>query len=417
MRRLFAALFTVAACGAVAAPASAGVGVPTHGADPRAVDRGPEVAVPAFAGAAAARRRARGAEAAPWCGDARPDDDRRNEVDTGGARYHAVLLHAADRAPRLGEVAAGLQRDVLQSSALLERLYGRAIRFDFGTACGSRYLDISVVRMPQSTADLERLAQTPTGTIEAAARALDLAGHPTTKAFDYAEAAARRDRNYAVWLDAPGPRGSCGQATLYDDPVRDQANANNAGGKVALIFREGRGFCDSNTLRHEIAHNLGALQPGAPNAFDGAHCNDAYEDTMCYASAARRGDGRFQQAFFDFGNDDYWDPPAGPPLRHWTVNLSRFVCPDAGCNGVGAGAATVSSPTLRLRTRKLGRDRWEVGVRAEGRGSARVTIRCRRPGRRAVAGVLSRRTALPADFTAKVACASRPTAGAAPSAH
>lgn len=90
---------------------------------------------------------------------------------------------------------------------------------------------------------------------------------------------------------------------------------NNVGGKVAAVFREGDGgFCDSNTVRHEVAHALGALQQPAPHAFDGAHCNDAYEDTMCYPSSPKRADGSYHSRFFDYGNDDYWDPPNRGPL-------------------------------------------------------------------------------------------------------
>ena len=53
---------------------------------------------------------------------------------------------------------------------------------------------------------------------------------------------------------------------------------------------------------------------------------------MCVDTAPRVGSGPKHGEFFDYGNDDYWDPPNGPPLRWWTVNLSWFICPDAGCN-------------------------------------------------------------------------------------
>ena len=42
--------------------------------------------------------------------------------------------------------------------------------------------------------------------------------------------------------------------------------------------------------------------------------------------------------YFDYGLDDYWDPAADPDsgstakLAWWTVNLSKFLCPAAGCD-------------------------------------------------------------------------------------
>ena len=73
----------------------------------------------------------------------------------------------------------------------------------------------------------------------------------------------------------------------------------------------------------------------APHAFDGAHCNDSGEDTMCYVSSTTPDTGGPD---FDYNNDDYWDPIANPRLTtaaklgHWTVNLSSFICPTTGCD-------------------------------------------------------------------------------------
>ena len=92
---------------------------------------------------------------------------------------------------------------------------------------------------------------------------------------------------------------------------------------------------------HEMGHNLGAIQKVAPHAFDGAHCDDAYEDTMCYSQAPRVAGGQRGQ-FFDYGNDDYWDPPNGAPLPWWTANLNRFLCADATCNVAAPGGAAIT---------------------------------------------------------------------------
>src|SRR4051812_46676342 len=377
------------------AHAAASVGAPlTHGPDPSAVAAGAESpAVPV-------RAKARAAKLVPsaWCGTESSSDNGAGEVDNGPFRYHGVYMVAADAPDRFSALATSMQTDAFQASSLLESSYGRAIRFDIGTSCGPRFLDISVVRMPETSAELAELTHTPTGTFDAVTRALDAAGFTTIQPSDTPDEAAARTRNCLVWLDAPAPAASCGQATIYDDPSRGPDNLNNFGGKAAIVFRNGaagEGFCSSNAVRHEIGHNLGGLQSVAPHAFDGSHCNDAYEDTMCYPNAPLVGDGQRGQ-FFDYGNDDYWSLP-GSPLPWWTVDENRFLCPDASCNVVpGAdsppdplGPAT-QHPTarpratkrarghVRMHARRHGRGLWGVSVRASGTGRAVVLVRCRR---------------------------------------
>lgn len=461
---------------ALALPASASahaghaglVGAPeTHGPDKAAVaDRGLEAPGPAGGSTGkpvtlSRRGKLSGGNVryrlpTGWCGDERSTDNRENEVDNGGYRYHAIYALPADAPNRFAVFAATLQADAFQASSLLEQAYGRAIRFDLGTSCGPQYLDISVVRLPQTTAQMQALAGTSTGTIDAVSDGIDAAGFATIRRTDTYESASVRTRNYLVWIDGPAPSGACGQATSYDDSRRDPTNLNNLGGKVAIVFPNGSGgFCSSNTARHEIGHNLGALQPVAPHAFDGAHCDDAYEDTMCYSQAPKVGGGQRGQ-FFDYGNDDYWDPPQGAALPWWTTNLNRFLCPDAACNiGPDSGQSVTAGPdrdgdgvaddadvcpdvadpdqrdsdgdrrgdacseaprtraapkpTVRIKSRRAGTG-WKVTVTARGQGRAVVTVRCRPAAHRAVKTVLSRRTALPRTVRGKVRCATRPRA-------
>ena len=435
---VFACLF------ALALPASAsadGVGKPdTHGPDrAHVVERGSEAPAPAGGAAGkplapADRVRLKGADArlrlpTSWCGDTRSTDNRENEWDNGAYRYHAIYALPADAPDRFGQFATAIQADAFQASALLEGSYGRAIRFDLGTSCGAQYLDISVVRLPQTTAQLRAVAPTATGTLDAVANGIHAAGFPTIRPNDTYESAAGRNRNFVVWLDGPTPNGACGQATSYSDSSRDPSNLNNLGGKVAIVFPNGdNGFCSSNTVRHEIGHNLGALQPVAPNAFDGAHCDDAYEDTMCYSQAPKVAGGQ-RGGYFDYGNDDYWDPPSGAPLPWWTANLNRFLCPDAACNIASqAGDTIVREPetgdddtsladaeprTAKLSVRlkaKRAKKGWKVAVTARGEGTALVTLRCRPKRRSAVKTVLSKETRLPRTLHATVRCASKPRA-------
>jgi hypothetical protein len=351
----------------VLAPSSARafVGTPiTHGPDPVAVSAGPEQP--------AGKRVAKLLPSA-WCGTETSSDDRVDEVDNGAFRYHAVYMLAADSPNRFAGVSTTLQDDAFQASALLERSYGRAIRFDLGTSCGPQYLDITVVRMSQTSTEMRALARKPNGTFDAVSQALDAAGFATIQPTDSREVAAARTRNYIVWLDAPAPTGGCGQAAVFDDPSRSQDNLNNLGGKAAVVFRNGDGFCSSNAVRHEIGHNLGALQPVAPHAFDGSHCDDAYEDTMCYSSSPWVAHGE-RGTFFDYGNDDYWSLP-GAPLGWWTVDESRFICPDASCNVV-AGAA--SGARVKMHARRVSHGLWKLRLRAGGDGRGVIVVRRRR---------------------------------------
>ncbi|MEA2389298.1 MAG: hypothetical protein QOG41_2071 [Thermoleophilaceae bacterium] len=427
MRRTILAISLLAATAVAPASAHAAyVGAPlTHGPDPAAVAAGAEApAVPV-------RAKGRAAKLVPsgWCGTESAANNTLNEVDNGPFRYHAVYMVAGDAPDRFGSLATSMQTDAFQASSLLESSYGRAIRFDIGTSCGPQYLDISVVRMPETSEQLAALAHTPSGTFDAVTHALDAAGFQTIQPSDTTEEAAGRTRNYLVWLDAPAPAASCGQATIYDDPDRTPENLNNFGGKAAIVFRNGAGFCSSNAARHEIGHNLGGLQRVAPHAFDGSHCNDAYEDTMCYPNAPLVADGR-RGEFFDYGNDDYWSLP-GAPLAWWTVDLNRFLCPDASCNVVAdAGsppdplapvtptvtaaphpAAERSHGRVRMHARRHRHGVWGVSVKASGNGRGVVIVRCRRYRRGQVRTVLSRATRLPRRLHGRVRCgAGRPRA-------
>src|SRR3954451_8773469 len=195
MRR-FAGAIAVLSAFAAAAPSAhaAGVGAPlTHGPDPLAVARGSESAA---APVGALGKRVAKLVPSTWCGTETSTDNAVNEVDNGAFRYHAIYMIAADGADRFAQRATGMQTDAFQASSLLETSYGRAIRFDLGTSCGPQYLDISVVRMPQTSAQLSALARTPNGTYDAAVAALDAAGFETIQPDDTLDEAAAHTRNY-----------------------------------------------------------------------------------------------------------------------------------------------------------------------------------------------------------------------------
>lgn len=376
----------------------------THGLDPE------RASAPAPVASAAA---------APgnWCANAQPGA---NQVDNGNYRYHAVYVHPADRPNRLAALGAELQQDAFAASALLEGEYGRAIRFDVGTPCGPGQLDISAVRLPLTEAQLGGLAAARgTATFDAVRDALAAAGFGVAGDYETVAQLAQRSENYLVWLDGPAPARSCGQGTALLDRSRSDTNLNNFGGKLAVVFRNGSDFCGADVVRHEIGHNLGALQPDAPNTSDGVHCNDAFEDTMCAWESPKVAGGPFNGVYFDYGNDDYWDPPQGPALGWWTLNLSRFICPDKDCNRPPGSRPPVAAQTdaerraerrsgrvlkrPRLARRmKRGARYTRLRLRARGAGKVRLTVTCRRPGpnRR----LLRRRISLPSTVRMRTRC-------------
>jgi hypothetical protein len=154
------------------------------------------------------------------------------------------------------------------------------------------------------------------------------------------------NKKYVVWLDANSQ--SCGQGTLWQDTVRSPTNASDVSRTTGIVYRPFTasddltgGFCRGRTLLHELGHNLGALQSGAPNAFDKAHCDDDNNDTMCYTGQATH-QVSSPDAQFDYRKNDYWDPGASKPtwrnpdgspgtraeaLTWWAVNLSQYICP------------------------------------------------------------------------------------------
>jgi hypothetical protein len=424
-------------------------------ADPPSIDRLREVPAPiggplghALAGSARSRATAatvRAALPAVWCGTPRSSDDTENELANGGVRYHAIYAVPQGSVNRFATVAGALQTDAFQASALLERQYRRAIRFDMGTDCGPQYLDISVVSVPQRAEALTYRAADPDALMSLLADELRAQGFPVSGLELALETAPLAQKNFVVWLEDVKPAGGvCGLGNQFYDMRRDQANYNNYAGKFAVVFRGRVGFCKSNTVRHEIGHNLGALQSRAPNAFDGAHCDDAYEDTMCYPNAPRVSSDNYQSEFFDYRNDDYWDP-AGGALSHWTVNLSRFICPDIACNvpergivdkllepllgscpeGVLLGSKICSANTttdtatevvlrpgpatkVKFKARRAGRKRWRITIQVTGSGAARVSVRCRRG--RGTVRILHRQLSAPTTLRKHVRCDGRPTA-------
>jgi hypothetical protein len=181
---------------------------------------------------------------------------------------------------------------------------------------------------------------------------------------------------------------------------------------------------------------------------------------MCYSNSPQVGNGERGQ-YFDYGNDDYWDPPNRAPLAWWTVDLNRFLCPDASCTvapgaidtppigvsvtapgqadadgdgvpdsedncphvanpdqsdtyGDARGDACEPKPRrghLKMHAARHGKHVWKVRLRATGQGRGVVIVRCRTRRGGQLRTVFARSTTLPRTLHGRVRCvASRPRA-------
>ena len=165
----------------------------------------------------------------------------------------------------------------------------------------------------------------------------------------------RADRKYLIMGESDV---YCGIGTIYGDDQPGQANINN--GSYAQYARSDAG-CWNYAEAHELMHNLGGVQPGAPNATPGWHCTDE-SDEMCYVDAGgvvmRNVCSGRDGSLFDCNHDDYFH--AGTPAAtnylatHWNTATSAFLinpgfvpdtAPPAAPSGLSATAGT-SSITL-----------------------------------------------------------------------
>lgn len=165
----------------------------------------------------------------------------------------------------------------------------------------------------------------------------------------------RPDRKYLIMGESDV---YCGIGSIYSDDQPGQANINN--GTYAQYARVDAG-CWNYAEAHELMHNLGGVQPGAPNATPGWHCTDE-SDEMCYVDGPgvvmRNVCSGRDGTLFDCNHDDYFlagTPPATNFLAtHWNTAYSGFlidpgVVPDASAPAAPSGlSATPGSNSITL---------------------------------------------------------------------
>jgi hypothetical protein len=328
-----------------------------HGLAPRAAPTAP----------LAAERAAAPPE--PWCGSRRTADDRRHAAFGAAPTIKVVYAHPAGRPDRLRHFAPVLQATAAAVARYVADASGRrkTVRFDLGTRCGPRLLDVQSVRLRHRAAFYRGDDGLP---------AVD-AGTPLRAELRRATRATRHRQKFLVYADGlhPAPPGSLDVSGQTDDLPQDsrpgRRNAANRGGSLAVVFGPGGavppatrdGFATA-MFAHELLHALGAVQRDAPHATAGGHCYDG-ADVLCYrdrtalsALYTERDCPAAPMPPLDCGGDDYFNPvpPPGSYLaRHWNVYDSAYLvaCADPraapACAQEAAAQPAAEHPRISAR--------------------------------------------------------------------
>jgi Divergent InlB B-repeat domain len=223
------------------------------------------------------------AHAATWCGTVATGD--RSPQLSGGQSVHAVYAVPGDLPNRSPQVAQQLLDDAEKIDAWWRREDPtRTLRFDnFPFPCGAQ-LDVTMVRVPQSSAELRPV----NGRFEKILNAMLGAGLNS------------RFVKYLVYYDGPtDPLPSGFQVCGQGGPLA-------SGSGVSMVYLGAcAGVPTAPTAVHELLHGLGAVPPGAPHACPGgdvAHVCDSPTDIMYPLASGQPLD----PLLLDAGHDDYY---------------------------------------------------------------------------------------------------------------
>lgn len=287
-----------------------------------------------------------GIRSAPrWCGKRRTTDDTAHAVFRRRRTIKLVYAHPRGRPNRFRRFARLLQANVgVMTRFVAEQSgYRKTLRFDMGTSCGSRYVDIQFLRLKRRAPSYmvkEDGYWVPT---------ID----PGTRLHRELRRATKRQRRkvhlaYFDGLNLLGrgePQWAWGMADVLEEDNRPgRVNRNNRGGRIAAVFGPDRGRAplrqggfESRMFMHELFHILGAVQRKAPHSTAGGHCFDG-SDVMCYRDGSRAGrrytdkhcSPTSKEIFeaLDCRGDDYFNPTPQPGSylsRHWNTYDSFFL--------------------------------------------------------------------------------------------
>jgi hypothetical protein len=226
-----------------------------------------------------------GALAAGWCGTGETIADRPDT--TTGPQIHAVVVVPADGADNFPGDANKLQDDIDSVTAWwTSQDATRAPRFDQAVFPTGTCLDISFLRLTDTTADL-RGANVAFFRVE---RALESAGF------------ANEFKKYYVYYDGP---------PVQDDICGTGQGQFAIGPAFAVVWLQGcPGINDDAVGAHELIHTLGALPRGAPHACPGdpGHPCDSPQDVLYPTADPAR---PLQLQLLDVGHDDYYGHSGG----------------------------------------------------------------------------------------------------------
>src|SRR4051794_7722149 len=276
-----------------------------------------------------------------WCGS-ETGGDNGPVTPTAKAPFKGVYAYAPHRPHPFARWEDALQANVAIVQRFLSAQDGgtKGLRFDMGTACGPQYVDIQSVQLPGARA---AYADNFSAISNAVQRALGPAGGPRN-AIVLADGLSGSAQEYGLGETVMGSTGE----------RQGSANIHNRGGLTSIVFsRDGAaapggarwGWWPEGFL-HEMTHNLGAVQWGAPHSTQPlggsspqyGHCWQG-ADVMCYVEDGGAAHGMQQDCAglpgaipqnYDCGRDDYFNPApaAGSYLAtHWNTYDSAFLAP------------------------------------------------------------------------------------------
>jgi hypothetical protein len=276
-----------------------------------------------------------GALAAGWCGTGEASTDRPDI--TTGQQIHAVVVAPANGTDTFATAANKLADDVASmTSWWTGQDPTRVPRFDQAAFPGGTCLDVSFVRLPESSTSLQ-------GASPAFDRIVsDLEGGGLGSAF----------KKYYVYYDGPSVQTNvCGTG----------GGDFSTGPGYAIVWLSGCPDVPTDAVgTHELVHALGALPAGAPHACPGdpGHpCDARFIDLLSPYT-----DGRpLQQQVLDVGHDDYY-AHSGPwnDLQD-SVWLSHLDAPQVPLSVAMTGTGTVASELPGLDCATACTTQWDPG--------------------------------------------------------
>ena len=239
-----------------------------------------------------------------------------------GKRVQVLYAYEAGTASRYGQYLASFRTwaagvDAIYAASARETGGSRHIRYLTTPACD---VDVAEVELPG-------------GALAAFDRTI---GALKTLGFN------KSDRKYMIFADA---KVYCGIGTFARDERTGAANRSNGGPSYG---RSDSGCWNAGVAAHELGHNLGAVNNGAPNSSQAGHCVDEY-DVMCYRDSSGNPtrvvctDHAHDQRL-DCNHDDYYhtNPSPGSYIAtHWNVADNEFLI----SGGTGDGPGPTPTPT------------------------------------------------------------------------